>query len=116
MSKIRWVIWIGEKENQVRDLGGMVIGIYIIVRTVIVSIGASWIGARRLSINFAERVGCVRRLYQEVDEWSTKTKKKLVRAAEKFIQKHLGHEIEASSSELHYFNLWCVTCEKDENG
>ena len=45
-----------------------------------------------------------------------KNKRKLVRAAEKLLDKHQGHEVEASSSEPHYFNLWCVTCENDENG
>lgn len=37
----------------------------------------------------------------------------LVRDAKRFIEQHEGHEVEASSSEPHYFNLWCVTCEEE---
>lgn len=39
-------------------------------------------------------------------------KQKLLRAADKFLGKHEGHEVAASSSESHYFNLWCDTCEE----
>ena len=39
-------------------------------------------------------------------------KEKLMRTTDKFLGKHERHEIKASSSESHYFNLWCDTCEE----
>ena len=38
----------------------------------------------------------------------------LVRKSEKFLLKHKGHKIEAPRCvDSFYFNLWCVTCEKE---
>jgi len=42
---------------------------------------------------------------------TTRASMALLKKAEKFLQQHKGHVIEGSSSEPHYFNLWCINCE-----
>jgi hypothetical protein len=39
---------------------------------------------------------------------------KLVRETKKFLSEHKGHKVEAPPcADSFYFNLWCVTCEKE---
>jgi hypothetical protein len=39
---------------------------------------------------------------------------KLVRESENFLSKHKRHKVQAPRcADSFYFNLWCVTCEKD---
>ena len=39
----------------------------------------------------------------------------LRKMADEFLIQHQGHDVEASSAEDHYFNFWCVTCEKGKS-
>lgn len=39
----------------------------------------------------------------------------LRKEADEFLKQHRGHDVLASSAEAHYFNLWCVTCEKGKS-